>query len=95
MDAKENIASLSNNVYNCVKKYIVLSNSYTDVSLAQQGSQEIGPQHSAVNQSVCSMVNLNSDSHTGSRPGKRRSNSNLDEYFREKFGSPAKDVSAY
>ena len=42
--------------------------------------------HNDVNKSTASLMNL-STIH-----GKRRSNSTLDEYFKQKFGSPAKDV---
>ena len=41
---------------------------------------------SDVNKSTASLLNLSTIQ------GKRRSNSTLDEYFKKKFGSPAKDV---
>ena len=41
---------------------------------------------SDVNKSTASLLNLSTIQ------GKRRSNSTLDEYFKQKFGSPARDV---
>lgn len=90
VDKKANNSTLSASVYDLVKGNLTglhhFSNSHLqDFTSSVQIERDSKPLIDA-NKSTASLLNLSSIN------GKRRSNSALDEYFKQKFGSPAKDV---
>lgn len=90
-DRKSNNATLSASVYEAVKMSMGQLNSLANRTVNDYSSsfnnasnKENLPQE--VNRSTASLLNVSTIN------AKRRSNSTLDDYFKEKFGSPAKDV---
>ena len=92
VDKKSNNARLSASVYELVKSKIGSQNSFSRSQLQDYTSSmqiccgKENQQSNDINKSAASLANY-STIH-----GKRRSNSTLDDYFKQKFGSPAKDV---
>ena len=93
VDKKANNSQLSASVYELVKNNVsnqlssFSKSNLQDYSSSMQIYKENMPNE--VNKSTASLLNV-STIHA-----KRRSNSTLDEYFKEKFGSPAKDVNVF
>jgi hypothetical protein len=92
IDKKSNNTHLSAQVYDIVKTNLNhFPKNTSKIQLEEYTSQSIinkENHQNDVNKSTASLLNMSSINI------KRRSNSTLDEYFKEKFGSPAKDVLA-